>query len=419
MGVPAVRRRTLPATRRQEEGVALLAVLTLLGLAGLYLLLGQLNAASYQAAREESAGRALVEARDALVGEAISDARVAYAGVFLLPDIGVRIATPDEGYASGTPPGASRDYSVAGKIPWKSLDISAPRDRSGECLWYVLSGRFRSDVRTLVFNWDTRGQLMIFDAAGNLLADNVAALVVAPGPALGSQDRRRADPDDPKYSECGDNYDARNYLDPFDAASAIAGRVNYFPGSNGNRVASDAGDKEFVVGSNDSYNDSFLYVTVDQIFDRLIRRSDFAEAVRKLLDDPNLRLHLEAVPISSGAGREKGTYDLDCAQASDSDTRVFCSHWREMLFLTQLPSPAPVTLDGSLTSSCTRVLIFAGRRAAGQSRRTPAEKADPGNYLEGPNRTSFSVPVAAASSFAGWSQFDAKYPERDLVRCLP
>ncbi|MCM8594721.1 hypothetical protein [Accumulibacter sp.] len=417
-----MRRRTLPATRRQEEGVALLAVLTLLGLAGLYLLLGQLNAASYQAAREESAGRALVEARDALVGEAISDARVAYAGVFLLPDIGVRIATPDEGYASGTPPGASRDYSVAGKIPWKSLDISAPRDRSGECLWYVLSGRFRSDVRTLVFNWDTRGQLMIFDAAGNLLADNVAALVVAPGPALGSQDRRRADPDDPKYSECGDNYDARNYLDPFDAASAIAGRVNYFPGSNGNRVASDAGDKEFVVGANDSYNDSFLYITADELFDRLIRRSDFAVAVSKLLDDPDLRQQVETgrtqtVAVSAGPG--KGTDNLDCAQVKAADVRVFCTNWKEMLFLTQLPVASPITIDGLQTGACVRVLIFAGRRTAGQIRVAPTDRVNPANYLEGANLTSFRVPVAAASSFAGWSQFDARYPERDLVRCLP
>jgi len=403
---------------RRQSGVALLALLTLIALTGMYQLLRQLNSVSHSVAREERAARALAEARDALLGEAISAPKVVDAGYLLLPDAGVSFGGPKEGYASGTPLGAARDYSLAGKMPWRSLKIPPPRDRSSECLWYVLSGRFRNDVRTPVFNWDTSGQLKVFDVAGNLVVDNVAVLIIAPGPALGGQDRTRATPGDPEFRECGDNYDARNFLDPYDLAQAIGGRVNHFPGTPGNRVASDAADKEFVLANNAYYNDSFVAITPDEIFDRMIRRSDFAVAVGKLLDDPGLRNQATMIPVSSGPGKEKGTHDLDCSMASDPDTRDFCSNWKEMLFLTTLPTLAQITVDGQPTPPCARVLIFGGRRTAVQSRRTAADKSDPRNYLEGNNLLSFTVPVAVAPSFAGWSQFSYNYPERDLVRCL-
>ncbi len=400
---PGVESRRLPAAApRRQSGVALLALLTLIALTGLYQLLRQLNSVSYSVAREERAARALVEARDALLGEAISAPKVVDAGYLLLPDAGVWFGTPQEGYASGTPAGAFRDYSLAGKMPWRSLKIPPPRDRSSECLWYALSGRFRNDVRTPVFNWDTPGQLKVFDVAGNLVVDNVAALIIAPGPALGGQERTRATPGDPEFRECGDNYDARNFLDPHDLAQAIAGRVNHFPGSPGNRVASNTADKEFVVANNAHYNDAFIAITPDQIFDRMIGRSDFAAAVGRLLDDPGLR----------------SQPSLDCSNVSDPDTRDFCRNWKEMLFLTRLQPPAQINVDGQPTPTCARVLIFGGRRTAGQIRRTAADKSDPRNYLEGNNLLSFSVPIATGSNFEGWSQFSPQNPERDLVRCL-
>jgi len=412
-------RRLVAGAPRRQSGVALLALLTLIALTGMYQLLRQLNSVPNWVAREERAARALAEAKDALLGEAISAPEIVDAGYLLLPDAGVWFGAPKEGYASGTPVGASRDYSLAGKTPWRSLKIPPPRDRSSECLWYVLSGRFRNDVRTPVFNWDTVGQLKIFDVAGNLVVDNLAALIVAPGPALGGQDRARATPGDPEFRECGDNYDARNFLDPYDSAQAIGGRVNNFPGTPGNRVASDAADKEFVLANNAHYNDSFVVITPDEIFDRMIRRRDFAVAVGNLLDDPGLRNQVTTMTVSSGPGKEKGTYYLDCSLASHQDTQDFCSNWKEMLFLTSLPALAQITVDGQPTPPCARILIFGGRRTAVQSRRTAADKSDPRNYLEGNNLLSFAVPVAMGPSFAGWSQFSHNNPERDLVRCLP
>ena len=141
--------------------------------------------------------------------------------------------------------GDGKDLSVIGKFPWQTLRTAALRDAQGECLWYVVSGRFKNDAwKTDPLNWDTQGQIDVVNEAGSPLANDVAALLVAPGPALDGQQRRLAET---AYAACGGNYDARNYLDPFMAANALAGQVNYFAGSTNNRVAPNSGNKAFVV----------------------------------------------------------------------------------------------------------------------------------------------------------------------------
>lgn len=412
---PPRRSNALSGGRRRQGGVALLAMLTLLTLFGLYLFVGQLSAMQPRLAREQEAATALAEAKTALIGDAISRLLLNDAGRLRLPDRGAVIGEvpdiDDEGRASGNFAGNDKDISVVGMFPWKTLGTGSLRDATGQCLWYVVSGRFKIVPKTDALNWDTIGQLDVINANGSFIATNLAALVVAPGPVLDGQSRVLANV---LYRECGGNYDARNYLDSFDGADAIAGQVNYFDGSTNHRVAPTSNNKQFVLVDGDHYNDRFVFISVDDLFNRVMRRSDFAQEIGNLLDTPTFQAYLQSIVVAGN----KGTDNIACSAAPDPS---FCDNWKEMLFLAQISPPSPITINGVTSPlSCGRVLIFAGRRSVGQSRSDALEKADKMNYLEGLNVSSFAVPNATATAFSGsLAGFSAASPATDLVRCLP
>jgi hypothetical protein len=408
---PSRIQNTARATRAEQTGIALLAMLTLLALWGMYLFVGQLNATQYLATKAHGGASALAEAKQALIGDAISTSSVSAAGYLHLPDLGQNpTGIPTEGNAASAFTGNDKNLSVLGKFPWKTVATSPLRDRHKECLWYVVSGRFKIIPKTETLNWDTQGQIDVIDSNGNFIASNLAALLVSTGPVLDGQSHALTSA---AYSQCGGNYDARNYLDTFDTSHSASGEVNYFAGSTNNRVAQNSDNKRFVMANSDHYNDRFMYITVDDIFTPIIRRKDFAAAVSNLLDNPTFRSHLQSITLSG----DKGTDTLKCDKAPDE---AFCKNWKEMLFLTQLAMPTPITIDGiSSSTNCIRVLVFSGRRGFGQSRITVADKSNKDNYLENTNATSFSVPTANSESFSGASNFDWRTPETDLVRCLP
>ena len=101
------------------------------------------------------------------------------------------------------------DCTTIGRLPWKDvrLNFFEAKDASGETLWYVPSSAFDNVAGGGVINSDTLGTITLFDQSGNLMYDGsvagIAAVIIAPGPALAGQDRA-ADPLDPA-----------NYLDAF------------------------------------------------------------------------------------------------------------------------------------------------------------------------------------------------------------
>lgn len=395
---------SLVAGRKTQRGLALMVLLTLVTLFSLSLFIGQFSVAQLNSVRAQAATAALAEAKQALIGSTISQPSINDTGYLDMPDLGIpAFGTITEGQSSGT--FAAKNISVIGKFPWRTLATTTLHGQDGECLWYALSGRFKKSPATDTLNWDTQGQIDVIDGNGNVVATNLAALLIAPGPALDGQDRMLADP---SYARCGGNYDARNYMDSYESADAVSGEVNYYAGSTNNRVAADTGNKRFVATDSAHYNDQFLYVTSNDIFLPFARRSDFSVAIGTLLDNPSFK----TIIIDGVSENKRGTDNLDC----DSD--VFCENWKEMLFLKEIQTPAPITIDGSASGNCARVLFFSGRKGAGQSRSTATEKSDVNNYLEGTNASSFNVASAPASDFSGASTFDWSTPETDLVRCL-
>jgi hypothetical protein len=258
-------------------------------------------------------------------------------------------------------------------------------------------------------NWDTQGQIDLIDGGGNTLAIGLVALVASPGSVLGVQDRGLLDA---SLVQCAGNYDARNYLDAYELTNAVMGEVNYFSGSTNNSRSPNANNKSFVLAINANYNDRFLYITADEIFQPIIRRSDFSAQITALLDDAEFNVHLQSLIVDGS----KGTVNVDCDEIiSNADNKTFCNNWKEMLLLTELPLPASIDIDGLPTPPCNRVLIFAGTKTGAQVRTTGANISDPANYLEGVNLTAFNDNTA---DFSGISIFDANNSSADVMRCL-
>jgi len=391
----------------RQSGMALLALLLLLMFTAAVGVFALFADGSIGQARNDKTAVALAEAKAALIGYIARSPDITALSRLPNPDLRVN-AVFAEGSQAGS--AGARNTSLLGKLPWRSLGMASLKDGNGECLWYVVSGRLKSNPQSLdVYNWDTAGQLDVMQEDGTMLQTGLAAILISSGTPLDGQNRAN---NDAGLRECGGNYDARNYLDSFHAADAIAGQLNYFPGSTNHRQAGDAADKTFVLAANAHYNDRFLFITVDEIFKPIMRRADFIAQIDALTKDPGFLAHLAGVVISGS----KGTDGIDCTQAPNPG---FCRHWREMLLLIRLPAPAGITVDGRQTgTACERVLLFSGSRTLQQRRKTDTDKALPENYLEGQNLAAFSLPVARDAGFAGASGFSAETPDADIISCL-
>lgn len=393
--------------QRSQRGAALLVFLVLLVMGALTWVVGNLTPESVEAARARKTADALAQARDALLGR-VAATDGATAGYLPLPDLG----NASEGIASMNFAGNIALLAAAGRLPWSSLGIAPLRDGAGECLWYVVAGRFKNQPWSLPpanspLNWDDSlpGRLRLVDVSGNSAAENLAALVIAPGPPLAAQNRASGG----SVTFCGGNYDALNYLDPFNAINAIGGAIHYFPGSINHRIAADSSDKSFAMLANEHYNDRTLAIEADAVFAATLQAH-----LPNLMGDP-----LFATVVIAGS---KGTSNVDCitgVAATPASRRTLCHNWKEMLLLTRLNPPAPVTIDGTTTGNCSRVLIFGGKRTATQQRASGADKSDPTNYLEGPNLAAFAAPQAHSANFVGISRFSKDNPHADVMRCIP
>lgn len=391
---------------RKQRGVALLFLTLILVMASTSAFLIFMDSNAVKNAGDQKTSNSLFEAKAAIIGDAVSKENIWEAGYLRLPDIGHNnLPVPTEGNFAQNFSGNSADVNVLGKFPWKGYRTGYLMDGAGECLWYAVSGRFKiSPQSNYPLNWDTLGQLDIVDGEGNIVASNLAALVISPGTPLENQNRQlSAD----AYRNCRGNYEAKNYLDPFNAKDSLFGSVNYFSGVN-DRVALNTSNTTFVFANN-LYNDRFLYITVDEIFKPIIKRSDFSAQISALMDNHEFNEHLKVIIISGG----KGTDHVNCEEISDSSLATFCKNWKEMLLLDELPPDSSIEIDG-LDIPCNRVLIFGGTKTGAQLRGA-ADISDPANYLEGVNLTAFRD---HSVSFNGNSTFGANESSADILKCL-
>jgi len=401
--------------RKRQNGGGFLLIVALLGTMTMTGLSVFLDSRSIQLGREAGAGPTLMTAKEALLGHAA----IAGQGYLPLPHIGTFGGAVQEGASTPHANWSQNDerFAVVGMLPWRTLGLPDLRDSQQNCLWYAVAGRFKQDPPGRPLNWDSwqhdgyayrSGRLRLASSDGSLPTPPVfyAALVIAPGKALGfaaSGQTRQRDMAETN-PVCQGNYQARNYLDPPDPALAPGGVVNYFAAAANQRLAPDDGDQTFLLSPNtDHVNDRILAITADEVFDVTLQ-----SYLSRFMLDPQFA----TMPIAG----PKGVDHLDCSAHANPE---ICASWRDHLLLTALPAPAPITIDGSATGNCSRVLIFGGQAAGTQTRATAADRDAPANYLEAANQAAFAVPVAANHAFSGFARYAATNRSRDVMRCIP
>lgn len=206
----------------RQRGVVLLMVAVLLGIAAASVLAMSRLGESQQAAAQLHNAAVLTQARAALLGRAVADAE--RPGSLPCPD------TDNDGNAQLL--AGSQCPAYIGRLPWRTLELPDLRDAAGERLWYALSPSLRDDDSAEPINSDTPGNLSV---SGPGAARDVAAIVFAPGAALGGQSRD---------------------------AAGVNQVANYLEGDNGN--AFDSSFETAAPGS--AFNDQLSIITQRRLF---------------------------------------------------------------------------------------------------------------------------------------------------------
>jgi hypothetical protein len=286
----------------REQGLALLAVVFLLGLAATAYALRALNADEMKIEREKITIQALSDAKSGLISWAVSNS--SQPGMLPYPD------RNGDGNYDGDSDCSTVAFSYSfliGKLPWRAADNaycptlvsgmgSDIKDGSEEPLWYVVSRNLVYDYPNTEYPVINPGMinspndatapyqrqggitaypwLEVYDKKGQLLSNRVAVILIAPGAAIGDQDRSAAAPN------------ATEYLDTFTLAAG--------GGAKSNRTYS-APDEDFYMGEDMSkilasdtlynrpyeFNDKLIYITIDELMAEIQKRAA-AEAKKAL-----------------------------------------------------------------------------------------------------------------------------------------
>jgi type II secretory pathway pseudopilin PulG len=241
----------------KRKGAALMLMLIILVIGAATLLVSSLSHAAHQLEQNQVTNLALAQAKEALIGYAITygDSHSGQVNGFLpCPD-------NSEGNVEGSVERTcgDKDISWLGRLPWKKLGLPMLRDADGECLWYAVSGSYKNSPKTDLMNWDKNGQFEILNANGAIFATNVVAVIFAPGIALDHQNRKS----DGSAPSCGGNYLASNYLDKDDVLNnaVLSGAVEAM--------------SQFRLDASPQINDRMILITKEDIWNALKRRNDF------------------------------------------------------------------------------------------------------------------------------------------------
>ncbi len=442
------------ATKNKQRGSALVVMLAIVLAAMAFIILKALNSDTV-AGRNQATAANMAKAKEALIGFAASyrDTHTGQVNGYLpLPDLGSthNNALPEEGRTAGSFLNNTADMTVVGRLPWRTLGLTPLHDGAGECLWYAVSGTFQDAQKSKVkfMNWDTLGVFNTFSSNGTAggtvstltnLHQQPVAVIFAPGPILSGSGQVRAAGAD-VVTECGGNYDARNYLDTFNANPLLNNIVNYIPGplpnNAGNNSYFPSTTKSLIQGSvndaanNPLVNDMLLTITADDIFKVIKQRSDFANYVNHdllYIAQSNLALTLPSPaaldfstvpPTETAVITATGLIDIGRVPSS-ALTSNDLKAWQDNLLYARCHSGGLcLTVNGS---SCNGVLIFAGDRSPltvpAQTRATNTDKNTWSNYLEGAvwNNFTNSVPVP---TFNGLPAYSTLASSADVLACI-
>lgn len=182
-----------------------------------------------------------------------------YAHMGRLPCPDLRITGSSSAGVQDSRCGSQHANSV-GFFPWKTLGIDTLRDSSSECLWYVVSGEYKTGPKAKMRNEDTNGLLRVQDENGQLYhgtnpSDRPIALIVAPGSILRGQSHA---------PDCQGNSVETNYLESDGSVNYKADHTNsadkiwtYVYGTASSRL------------KNVDFNDKIIWLTKDEYWNAI------------------------------------------------------------------------------------------------------------------------------------------------------
>jgi len=237
--------------RGKQHGAILLIMLVILVISMAAILVSSLNTYSIKNARQAKTAAALVQAKEGLIGYAISDSN--RPGEFPCPD------SNNDGVITLADYSGSNCQSLIGRLPWKTLGLPELFDGSGEHLWYALSDPFHANG-SAILNSNTKGTLLVYGPDGVTLQTqpgySAVAVVFSAGSYVGSQTR----------STVAEQIDPANYLD-------IA-----------NGIDNSSASGPFIAGSGSAtFNDQLLYITTRDFIPLVEQR--VAAEVKKALNN--------------------------------------------------------------------------------------------------------------------------------------
>lgn len=387
--------------RLTQRGAALLMLMLIILLATTYAVVNRLSAGNLDTERQTRTSAALAQAKDALIGFAVTYRESHPDQVFGFlpcPDVD-NDGIPDSCGAT--------DVSLIGRLPWQTLGLPPLRDGDSECVWYAVSGSAKDSPKTAVFNWDTPGQLKIQDATGTTTLAGASAherpfaVVLAPRGVLGSQ--ARAPVGTP--TECGGSNTSPDYLE----GTSISGSPSVT--STLKLSTSDS-------THNGTNNDQGLWISSKDVFDRIKKRTAFKNDIDALMNDlVNYLNGLAPASLPAASFSNKGidtvvSNYLAANPALATQKAQVLANWRDNLLYAGGPAGS-FTLNGSPTT-CLALLFFSGERTTAQTRSTVVEKGNATMYLEGSNAILFP----SNGAYIGASEYNAATASADLARCI-
>lgn len=374
-------------------------LMTLLAMGVLYFVVVQLDAVGkyQQEAREGRSGGSgsMDQAREALLAYATTyrdnpSNTTEVFGYLPCPD------TSGSGQEASSC-GAADEASV-GLFPYKTLGLPDIRDSQGECLWYAVSGRFKNYYKTTgLVNWDGQGQFSITDSAGTSLAapgdskGGAAAVIFSPGPVLAGQTRSAG-----ANGPCA--------VDPSLVAAYLDGNYNFATSATIPLTQGPVTD----ANGNTTNNDKLIWISPKDIFDRVVRRKDFSNALtatppgqintlsnevkvvleKRIQDDLTAGTTSVSQPANTGSftqpsGKQVGTLPSTMTLNNLNYTKYY-NNWFDQYRLATC-SPLGTTCLTVAGTACRGALMFGGRNAGGAPRSSTQQQystANLGNYFE-------------------------------------
>ena len=204
-----------PPMARKQSGIALVALLVLLILAGSYAFYRSSSIGAARLQQDAKLAATLARAKEALIAYAVTrnddpgpPLKPGRPGSLPCPDL----ITNNAGFSNFPGDGKTDFFTVnscpsyVGWLPWITLDLPELTDDTGTRLWYVLTPELRNHDSAHPINSD---QVLTLKLDG--VTDGIAALIIAARAPLGNQARPSNNPGDYLDGENG-NGDDKTYI---------------------------------------------------------------------------------------------------------------------------------------------------------------------------------------------------------------